>query len=160
MEIKGALRHSVDEVTMLRLAREVVKDIHDLDTILANFHLDYDTWRSLTENPAFVELIRSEKAAWSSASNTEERAKLKALSFFEEALPEFYERAHDSREPLAAKVKLLEVIARTAGIYTERASTGGPIDGGIKVTINLGSDNKLTFEKDITQQVIDHDEEY
>lgn len=139
---------SFDDVIILKLAREIAMDIRPLDVILETYELDFDQYETLTKTPAFQGYLRNAIEEWQSATNTPERVRLKSLSFVEEALPEFYARAHDRGEPLSAKVELLKTVARFGGVggQVESAGTGERM----VVTINLGADQTLKIEKDIT----------
>jgi len=144
------------EVTMLKLAREIAMDIRPTEEILESHGLSTSEWEKTRENPYFQGILKSEIEAWQSAGNTSERVKLKSLAFVEEALPEFYARAHDPKELLSAKTDILKTISKFAGIG------GSNFDAGVmgerlSVTINLGSDQTLRIEKDITSKVIDHE---
>lgn len=131
-------------------------DIRPLDDILATHGIESSEWDEISKKPAFQGLLQSEIEAWQSATNTSERVKIKTLSMVEEALPEFYARMHDQKEPLSAKVEVLKTISKFAGI-------GGTVEGAnlgekLTVTINLGSDHSLKIEKDVTSKVIEHEE--
>lgn len=153
MEVTKLEPKDISELTLLKLSREIAKDIHPIETILERFGISLELWNEITKLPRFVNFLQSEKEAWDGASNTPERVKIKSLSFIEELLPEMYERAHDPREPLSSKVELLKTIGRFGGVgASENGATAGE---KLSVTINLGADNQLTFEKDITPKVIE-----
>jgi hypothetical protein len=80
------------------------------------------------------------------------------MAFIEEALPEFYARAHDPKEALNSKVEVLKAVTRLAGI-TERGAGDAAIGERMVVTINLGQDHKLTIAKDITPRRQDDETE-
>ena len=145
-----------EHVTYLKLAREIAMDIRPLADILATHGVEQSQWDDISKTPPFQNLLRSEIEAWQSATNSAERVKIKSLAFVEEALPEFYARAHDPREPLSAKIEVLKTISKFAGV-------GAVVDGAVSgekltVTINLGSDHSLKIEKDVTPRVINHEE--
>lgn len=147
---------SNDHVIYLKLAREIAMDIRPIEDVLATHGIEQDQWGEIAKKPTFQALLQGEIEAWQSAKNTSERVKIKTLSMVEEALPEFYARMHDGKEPLSAKVEVLKTISKFAGI-------GGTVDGAnlgekLTVTINLGSDHSLKIEKDVTSKVIEHDE--
>jgi hypothetical protein len=150
-------RPSFNDVTLVKLAREIAMDIHPIDTILNTHGLDQNQWETISKLPSFQALLASEVEAWQSATNTSERVRLKSLSFVEEALPEFYARVHDNREPLSAKTEVLKAVSRFAGI-------GTPLDAGmvgekVSITINLGEDQQLKIEKTLPGKVIEGDAE-
>ena len=157
MEITKLKPTDVSELTLVKLSSEIAKNIQPLENILETFGIEPEVFSEISKLPRFATLLQSQTEAWNSANNTRERVELKALSFVEEGLPELYERLHDPREPLAAKVKAFEIVGRFAGIgaKAEGAGNGGE---GMRVTINIGGD-QITFEKDITPQVIEAEPE-
>lgn len=157
MAVTTGQTSSSNDVTMLKLAREIAMDIQSLEDILKHHEVTDGQWDEIQQNPRFRGYLRGAVEEWQSATNTPERVKLKSLAFVEEALPEFFARAHDPKEPLAAKTEVLKTIAKFAGV-------GGSVEGALAgekmvVTINLGADQQLRIEKDITPQVTDGDDE-
>ena len=143
-------RGSFNDLLMVRLAREIAMEIRPLEEILVSLKVSPDDWAAIGEHPAFQARLATAVSEWSSAINTAERVKLKSLAFVEEALPEFFARAHDPREGLAAKIEVLKAVAKFAGI-------GGTADFAgagerVTVTINLGEDRHIRVEKDVTPQ--------
>jgi hypothetical protein len=61
---------------------------------------------------------------------------------------------HDRAESLAAKTELAKLISRIAGVGLNDASVAG-VGEGVKITINLGQDANLKFEKVVTPKVIE-----
>lgn len=143
------------EATLVALAREIAMDIRPFEEILKTHQITPETWIKLQSTPRFVALVESETAAWNGALNTQERLKLKSASMLEEWLPELNARLHDQKELLSAKLEGGKLIARLAGA----GLNGFGVDGGggerFSVTINLGGDAKLTFNKEVTPKVID-----
>lgn len=138
---------SFNDVTLLKLAREIAMDMRSLDDILELHDVKREDWEQIAKLDRFQNYLRQCIEEWNSATNTQERVRLKSLAFVEEALPEFYARAHDPNENLNAKVEVLKTVARFAGV-------GGNVDTGnmserLSVTINLGSDQKFKIEKNI-----------
>lgn len=144
---------SFNDVIVQRLTREIAMDIRPLTDILSMHGVSEEQWEALQSNPIFQERLAKAVDEWQSAANTSDRVKLKSLAFIEEALPEFYARAHDPKEPLTAKVELLKAITKLGGL-------GGPVDGSIagerlSVTINLGADQTVKIEKEVPSKVIE-----
>lgn len=144
-------------VTHLKLAREIAMDMRNLEEILKTHGITQPEWDDICTQPAFQRLLRGEVEAWESATNTAERVKLKSLAFVEEALPEFFARAHDTKELLSAKVEVLKTISKFAGVGQSVDNTN--LGDKLTVTINLGSDQSLKIEKDITPKVINYEED-
>lgn len=138
-----------DPVVHMRLAREVAADMRPLEEILRVHIVTPEEFAALMETTAFQQLVYQAAIEWQSVGNTAERVRVKAMAFIEEALPEFYARAHDPKEALPAKVEVLKAVSRLAGI-SERGDVAGGGGERMTVTINLGADHKLTLVKDIT----------
>jgi hypothetical protein len=143
------------DVQFLRIAREIAMDLNDVETILKNYQLTSKDWEKLKADPRFLVLLEAEIVAWNGAGNTHERTKLKAGSLIEEWLLEANQRIHDPKELLSAKTEVVKLLARIAGMGSER--TDGAAGGGerFSVTINLGADHKLKFDNTVTPKVID-----
>lgn len=144
----------IDEVTCLKLAREIAMDLHELPQILDRYKISEEDWQELRAHPAFLRYLDSEVAAWQAATNTHERVKLKAAAAVEEWIPELFSRMHVAGESLSAKIEGGKLLARLAGMGLTNANVEG---GGEKfqVTINLGADQQIKIEKDVTPKVID-----
>ncbi|MCX7379721.1 MAG: hypothetical protein NTY94_23560 [Alphaproteobacteria bacterium] len=138
----------------ISLAREIARDMNPIQTILDARQINANEWERIQANPHFQRVLSAEVEAWQSANNVGERVRLKALHFVEEALPEFFQRAHDPRETLNAKTEVLKTITRLAGIGNSMGETGA-MGEKFSVTINLGADQTLKIEKTVTHQVID-----
>lgn len=150
------LAPSQSNIALVKLAREIAMDIHPIQTILNQYGISTEQWEILKGNQRFQNLLLSETEAWNGALNTQERVKLKAAAMLEEWLPELNNRLHDADEALPAKIEGGKMLTRIAGIGVGAAEGGG---GGERftVTINLGEDSKLTFEKQLPDRVIEHD---
>jgi hypothetical protein len=138
----------IEDQDLIRLTREIAMDIRPLPDILEKLNISNERYESLAAMPQFQKYLRTAVDEWQSATNTPERVRIKSLAFVEEALPEFYARAHDPKESLAAKTEVLKTVSRFAGL-------GGAVQTGqtgerMTVTINLGTDHQLRIERDIT----------
>lgn len=144
----------IDEVTLVKLAREVAMDIHDLDVILKNLNVSDAQWQAIKTNPRFVRYLETAVADWTSAANVHDRVKVKAAAVIEEWLPEAHTRLHDRAETLSAKTELGKLVAKLAGMGLERAGIGVGDGERISININLGSES-VKIEKQITPRVIE-----
>lgn len=143
-----------DDVTLMKLAREIAQDINEVETILKNYAITREEWAEIRERSFFNKILESEVIAWNSASNSQERLKMKAASMLEEYLPKLNSRLHEG-ELTAPKAEMVKLVARVAGV----GLTGANIEGGgaekISVTINLGGGDQLKFEKQIQPPMIE-----
>lgn len=134
------------DLLFVALAREVAIDHLDTETILKLYSITPEDWQNIQTNARFQQLLEAEVLAWQSATNTAERTKLKAGAIIEFWLPEANERLHDKAENLPAKVELVKFLGKVAGF--ERVAGDGVGSGnGFSVTINMGAEKSIKFEK-------------
>lgn len=156
MAAPPAVQHPQYDPVFVKLAREIAINHYDTETILKHYRITTDEWERIIAHPRFLELLEAEQQAWNGALNTHERTKLKAAALVEEWLPEANQRLHDSGENLNAKVELGKLLARIAGMGLQNAAVEGAQGEKFSITINLGADAKLKFEKQqVTSKVID-----
>lgn len=140
---------------LLHLAREIAIDHYSIEDILKNLQISTKEWESIQKSDAFQALLAEQIQAWHSVTNTHERTKLKAASLIEHWLPEAYARLSDQSEALPGKAKLFEVLMKLAGMGLTQNGAGEGGGERFSVTINLGADSKLTFEKELPAKVIE-----
>jgi len=143
----------VNEVLLLRIARELSMEIMQLPDILTKLGVNNEQWEQIKELPRFQYLLNEMMLAWQAAQNTPERVKLKSAAMIEEALAEMHARVHDSREPLAAKTEMLKLISRLAGIGNERIE--GQVSEKFTLHINIGDGGTHKIGT-VTSKVIEH----
>lgn len=146
-----------EEIKLVKLAREIAIDILPLDDILKNHNIQPIEFDAIKHSPHFTSILKAEVEAWSNATNTPERVRLKAASMVEEYLPELYSRLNDRDEKLADKIKGLEVVSRLAEIGNSNKNNPGDISDRVTITINLGNASKLEYNKPLPPKVIDHE---
>lgn len=138
-----------DADKLLELARELAMNINDASTIIANHGLDQPTYNAaVAENPFFKRAFEAFRLEWESATNTNKRLGIKAATALELALPVLTARISSKEESLDAAIKGAQLLAKMSG-FDDKAKTDGGADK-FTITINLGADEKLQFEKDIT----------
>jgi hypothetical protein len=147
---------SFQHATYLKLAREIAMNILPLEDILKAHSLDANKWETISKSESFQRLLHSEIESWQSATNAQERVKVKAASLIEEFLPELYTRMHDPREALNAKIEAAKLARDLAGFSKAGVDTS-VVGERFSVTINLGADHTLKIEKDVTPVTIEHE---
>lgn len=140
------------ELELVQLAREIAMDIRDIETVLKDHGITPERFEKLKSMPRFRALVESEMVAWNGSLNTQERLKLKSASMLEEWLPELNARIHDPKETLTSKLEGGKLIARLAGAGLNGFNVESGGGERFSVTINLGGDSKLTFNKEVTNQ--------
>jgi hypothetical protein len=146
-----------DDVILVQLTREIAMDISDLESILKRYEIPQERFEAIQQNPRFIHLMQEAVTAWHSALNTEQRVKFKSASMLEMWLEEAHTRLHDKSESLAAKTELAKFIGRLAGMGLTGAGFSGESGEKFSITINLGADAKLQFEKKLPAKVIEHE---
>lgn len=141
------------ELLAVQIAREIAINLNDIETILKHYSVSDSEWGKLQRSDRFKALVCEAVAEWNAANNTQERVKLKAAAMVEEWLPEANRLAHDSAQSLPGKVELMKLIKSLTSLGV--IGTEGGAGEKFSVVINLGGDNKLKFEKNVTPQVIE-----
>jgi hypothetical protein len=145
---------SNSDLDLVRLAREIAMDILPLETILKQYDITDETWSKLQANSKFRILLSNEVEAWSTALNTRERVVVKSAAMIEEWLPELNSRIHDATEPLASITKAGELLAKMAGIGTDK-DIAAVVGERFVINISMGpKSDPLEFAKDVTSKVI------
>ena len=139
---------------MRGIARELARDIYEIEEILETYKVTRAEFDTITRHPAFQKILRKEQEEWRAADNTFRRTKLLSSISYEQAIPEMFAVLHDKTEPLAGRVKIFEVLGRYSGLGANTSGEGDRADQ-IKIEINLGGDTKLNFEKVLPPKVID-----
>jgi hypothetical protein len=155
MKDTGVGPYLANDTTLVKLAREIAWQIQPLEKILESSKLTVSEWEIIKEHPRFQRYLEAEMVSWNSAANTHERVKVKAAALVEEWLPELYSRMNDQSESLNAKIEAGKLATRIAGMGLDRANLTGETGEKFSVTINLGADQHIKFEKDITPRIID-----
>lgn len=137
-----------NDLTMLKLAREIAMNIQPLEVILKQYAITDKAWSKIQRNTRFNQLLTSEMEAWETALNTHERVKLKSAAMLEEWLPELNGRIHDREEALPAVIEAGKMLAKVAGLG-ERGDVSGTIGERFSITINMGA-QRSEFVKDVT----------
>lgn len=151
---KIALPQMEGDLLMLRLAREIAMDQHELETIIDRNGVDARTFQRISRTPKFQKYLQDEIINWNAATNTTERVKIKASAMIEEWLPEAFAQMHNEMAPLLHKTEVAKLVSRLGGM--DKGPVGMDTAGErFHVTINLGADNKLNFDKQVTSKVIE-----
>ncbi len=128
-----------DETRLRDLAQGIAKDIEEVETLLARLGFTLDDYRELISTRAFRQMLNEALQEWQGANNTHKRVKLKAAVNVELSLPHFYHAMNDPKEPLASKVKALEIMARIGQVGNPEpvaASSGNAFNLTIQLTGN------------------------
>lgn len=134
------------EEKMAAIALEIAMDINELPIILKNNGVSPEQFIAIERSPFFIRILDSYTQAWKAAANTPERLKIKGAILLEQVYPTLFKRMTDKTEPLNHVVQTAQFIAKTSGLGEPRDSGGGQGER-FSITINLGGDTKLTFDK-------------
>lgn len=111
--------------------------------------------RAVQATEAYRRYFEAARREWTSEKNTVAAAEYESAVAYRASIPHLYSMLHDPELPGTARIEAAKLL-RAAGKVGERSAVG---DGGggemVKITINLGSDQKITFEK--PAPVIEHE---
>lgn len=136
-------------------ATQVAMQVEDFATICRSFGMSEAKGQALQEHPAYKTYYDSALAEWTAAHNTGARAELKAARAVEEAIPAVFAHIHDPEASDTSKIEAFKALGKLGRVGERVAGGGGGGGDMVKITINLGADQKLTFEK--PAPVIEHE---
>jgi hypothetical protein len=149
------------DLLMVRLARAIAQDMLELGDILKANGVSDEVWKVIEQHPRFQKYLQEAILDWNAAENTPERVKIKAAAAVEEWLPEAFAQMHNSDAPLLHRNDLAKLMAKLGGMDNSRqGGEGVSLGERFQVTINLGADAKLSFDKQVPSKVttIEHEE--
>jgi hypothetical protein len=155
MEHNMAKAPVLSDPEISRLAREIARDIKELDVILPQFNLTAEQFDKIAESKFFQVRLAEEIQLWTATDpmSIRGRVEVKAATMVEDMLLEAYALFHDRDQPMAAKVEMLKWACRVAGMG--EAKPQGSNDGGVKITINVAG-KAIEFDKEkLHPRVID-----
>lgn len=135
------------DVLMRRIARDIAMDQHDLERVLKTNNVSAREFQRMSKDPRFVAILQEEVVAWNNAANAPERVKIKAAAMIEEWLPEAFQELHNREASLQHKTQLATLVSRLGGMDKGDMAIGSAGER-FSVTINLGADTKLSFDKE------------
>lgn len=142
------------DLFLVKLAREIAINHYTIDEIKQKYQIKPEEWQWISRNTRFHTILEAEIINWQSSTNTHERTKLKAAALMEEWMEEAAGRMYDKAENLPAKVELAKLITRIAGMGVDKMGIEGDSANKFAITINLGADSQLKFEKTLPSKVI------
>jgi hypothetical protein len=145
-----------DENKLVKLAREIAMGIDDIPDILYNNGLTLREFEEIQRLPHFNNALAGCRKEWDALSSTEDRVRVKAGAVLEQYMPELYSRLNDRDEPMMAKMKAMEMLAKLAGFGDRDIPSAGAPGDRVQVIINLGADVKLAYQKELPSKVIEH----
>jgi hypothetical protein len=143
----------ISEIKIAYIARELAMDVYELPQILEFANVTADEFSHIEKMPRFKQMLENEVATWASSLNVTERVKIKAQYMVEDWLKTAQHDVHDTREPLSSRVQVTRLVTQLAGMGTSGATIEGGGGERFSVTINLGGDQKLKFEKELPKVI-------
>ena len=143
-----ALMEPLENAKLAKLAGEIVSNINNLPAILKTYGLSDEQFAVIEQNPYFKMVFEASTIEWQAADNAQRRIAIKSAAIIEDALPQLGAMLTKEGQTAAGAAELGKLFTKWAKIE----GSDGEIAPGEKfsITINLGDDKKLTFEKDIT----------
>lgn len=141
-------RVRVDHYFVVRLAQEVAMHIREVPEILEAYRLTQAEFELIEKLELYQRAHEQFLIEWTSAKSTPERLRIEAAASLEAAMPTLAARLQDRSEDLLKAVEVAKLFAKISGTDTNQHAGGNPADK-FSITINLGEDVKLKFEKDV-----------
>lgn len=139
---------AMDNFDLVKLAREVAMNLRELPVTLAIYKISEAQYELIAKIPFFKRALDQFTIEWNGALSTHERIKVEAAIALEDGMPTLAARMSRNDEDLAKAVEAGKLFAKLAGIGEEKSNS---LPGEkFTITINLGDDAKLKFEKDVT----------
>jgi hypothetical protein len=129
------------DTKMLKVARGIAQDIYPAEEILKMVGVSGNQYEEMKRHPRFQGYLISEREAWLSAGNIEERTKLKAGIVLETWMDGAYLEMTNKANALNQRVELGKMLAKIAGFGEPKSfiQTGGGGSGpGFLLQINIG----------------------
>jgi hypothetical protein len=131
------------------LAREVAMDIKPLPDILKVYKLSEDDYLKISKIPFYCKALEAAAIEWNSALSTHDRIRIEAAAIMEDAMPGLSARMKSRDEALPAAIEAGKLFAKLAGLGEVNKAVAGSGEK-FQITIDLGSDRRLEFTKDVT----------
>lgn len=135
-------------VQMVALARDLAINVNSVGTILTNHKLTNAQYEFLRDhNEFFQNALMQQATEWQGVKSTADRLKIEAQAALEEQMPVLASRMGSRGEKLIDTVEAAKFFAKVAGVDgdAQGARRGGE---GFTITIDLGSDQRLTIGPD------------
>lgn len=139
---------SMDNFFLAKLAQELAMNIREPAETLAIYKISEAEWAVIQSNDFFKRAFDQYVIEWNSAKSTNDRLKIEAAVGLEAAMPSLSARMQSNNEDLGKAVEVAKLFSKISGVDAEPKGGGNPADK-FSITINLGEDVKLKFEKDV-----------
>lgn len=150
-------KSELTEIDVMRLAREISRELKPLEVVLQEMHISSEQFDRLKDNPLFHFHLTEEAGLWAATTkeNLRNRIATKAAFAVDQLMYEAIDLVQDKKLGGEARIKALQFLAKL-GQLGEGTMTKD--DGSGRVTINILLGNrKLTFDKDNQPKVIEHE---
>ena len=150
-------KSELTQIDIMRLAREISRELKPLEAVLAEMHITADQFDRLKDNALFHFHLTEEAGLWAATTkeNLRNRIAVKAAFAVDELMKEAIDLVQDKKLGGEARIKALQFLAKL-GQLDSGAMTKD--DGSGRVTINILLGNrKLSFDKDNQPRVIEHE---
>lgn len=137
-----------DQFFLAKLAQEIAMNIRPVEEILDTYKITPDRYKELEKIPFFKAALDAYVIEWNSAKTTNERLRIEAAAGLEAAMPALIARMQSQNEDLGKAVEAAKLLSKISGAEASQKDGGAPGDK-FSITINLGEDVKLNFEKDV-----------
>ncbi len=140
-----------DPNDLVRLAHELARNLRPLPDVLKDYGISEDEFRTqVDELPFFKRALEAAVIEWNSAGSTMDRLKLEAAVTLERGLIHLGAEMMRDDGDLGKQVEVAKLLANISGA-SSKGTEGAAGADKVSIVINLGGDQKLTFEKPIKE---------
>lgn len=136
---------------LAQLARHIATDMHEIEEVLTVFKLTPEQYKFIETIPFYKNALDSALIEWNSPMSTNKRIAIKAAAAFEDGMIPLAGRMTKADEPYPAQIECAKLFAKVAGIGEQKA--GDLSSEKFTITINLGNDQPIRIEKDVTPKL-------
>jgi hypothetical protein len=138
-------RLGFDQFKLAALARDLAMGLKDVPDVLKDYGITEGMVHELEQIPFFQQALQAALLEWNGPLNTKARVELASAALVEKGLTVLGARMTNKEEPLNSCVDVGRFLAKLAGIGEKQVEQSE--SDRVVVTINLGADQKLTFDK-------------
>lgn len=122
-----------------RLICDLVAQIREPKTVLAQYNLTPEQFAAKAKNPMFVAAYRETERVWKSDMNIQTRVRLKAAFLLEDSLVPLHKIVTDVNMPVRAKLEAIEQLTKISTVANVPKETASSEKHNI--VINIGGDH-------------------
>ena len=132
--------YDIDEMTLVKLAKELVMNIRNYKDIFRDFGISEDDYVIIEKNPFFRKVREQFTLEWNAVGSTKDRTTLQAQAAWEQLMPVLVRRALREDTNIGASTDVGKLVMKAAGIGDKSEEKGNAERFVIHIDMSAGSD--------------------